>query len=461
MSFFKEVNSFIDYATNYVKTDKKLLDLIKQYKSVLSITFPIKRDNGEIETIYGWRAQHSFHKLPTKGGIRISEDVNLDEVMALSALMSYKCAIMDIPFGGAKGGIKINPKKYSLNELEKIIRRYTFELYRKNFIGPAIDVPGPDMGSGEREMAWILDTYATLSNREVDYLACVTGKPIEQGGIRGRKYATGLGAFYVIEYLFNERKDILKKFNVEKDIEDITVSIQGFGNVGYYLAKFLFDKKIKIVAISDITGTVFDENGIDVDKLYEYSKEKGGVLGFTKNSSPNPNDSLFLEVDVLIPAALENVINEDNIEKIKAKIIAEAANGPTTFKAHYKLVNEKLIIPDILFNSGGVTVSYFEYLKNLSHVRFGRLEKRLREQNNINLIKEIEKITGKKIEYKNILNGFSEEDIVRSGLYESMVSGFNNIIQKAEEKNIDLKTAAFVLALEKISVSYSQLGIFP
>ncbi|MCX7758317.1 MAG: Glu/Leu/Phe/Val dehydrogenase [bacterium] len=463
MSFFKEVNSFVDKATKYVKIRPDLLELIKQCKSVINVTFPIKKDNGEIETIYGWRAQHSFHKLPTKGGIRISNEVSLDEVMALAALMSYKCAIMDIPFGGAKGAIKINPQKYSANELERAVRRYTFELYRKNFIGPSIDIPGPDMGSGEREMAWILDTYATLSNREVDYLACVTGKPIEQSGIRGRKYATGLGGFYILNYLLTERKDITKKFKLEKNIEDITISIQGFGNVGYYLSKFLFDKQIKIVSVADITGTIYNEKGINIDKLSEYVKLKGGVFGYPDaKSTPNPQDCLELEVDVLIPAALENVINDENVDKIKAPIIAEAANGPTTFNAHNKLsTNGKLIIPDILYNSGGVTVSYFEYLKNLSHVRFGRLEKRLREENNINLLKEIEKATNNKIEYKNVINTFSEEDIVKSGLYESMINGFNSIYEKSIEKDIDMKTAAFVLAIEKIALSYNQLGIFP
>lgn len=463
MSFFKQVNLFVDKATNYIKIDNDLLQLIKQCKSVISVTFPIKRDNGQIETVYGWRAQHSFHKLPTKGGIRISEDVALDEVMALAALMSYKCAILDIPFGGAKGAIKINPKKYSVNELEKIIRRYTFELYRKNFIGPSIDVPGPDMGSGEREMAWILDTYSTLSNKEVDYLACVTGKPIEQGGIRGRKYSTGLGGFFIIQYLFNERKDILQKYSIEKNIEDIKVAIQGFGNVGYNLAKFLFDKNVKIVAIADISGTVYNEKGINIDNLSQYVREKGVIKGFPDAIYlEDPQKCLELDVDLLIPAALENVINENNVDKIKAKVIAEGANGPTTFTAHYKLVeNNKLVIPDILFNAGGVTVSYFEYLKNLSHVRFGRLEKRLMEENNFNILKQIETLTGKKIEYQKITNSFTEEDIVKSGLYESMINSFNNIYDKSISKGVDLKTAAFIVALEKIAISYSQLGIFP
>ncbi|MEN3014788.1 MAG: Glu/Leu/Phe/Val dehydrogenase [bacterium] len=463
MSFFREVNLFVDRATKYVKADPNLLELIKQCRSVISVSFPIKRNNGQIETIYGWRAHHSFHKMPTKGGIRISPDVALDEVMALAALMSYKCAITDIPFGGAKGGIKVNPKNYSESEMERIVRRYTFELYRKNFIGPSIDVPGPDMGSGEREMAWILDTYATLSSKEVDYLACVTGKPIEQGGIRGRKYATGLGGYYILEYLFNQRTDILKKYNVSNNFQDATFSVQGFGNVGYFLCKFLYDNNVKIVSIADVTGTIYNPKGINVDNLYEYVKVKGGVYGFPDAvSSSNPQDCLEVDADVLVPAALENVINEKNYSKIKAKIIAEGANGPTTYRAHYKLVEaNKLVIPDILFNSGGVTVSYFEYLKNLSHVRFGRLEKRLREENNLKLIQEIEKITGRKIDHRNLVNSFTEEDIVKSGLYESMISAFNSIYNKSEEKNLDLKTAAFVLALEKIIIAYNQLGIFP
>lgn len=463
MSFFEQVNLYINKASEYVEIDKNLLELIKQCKSIISVAFPIKRDSGKIEIIYGWRAQHSFHKLPTKGGLRINENVSLDEVMALAALMSYKCAIMDIPFGGAKGAIKVNPKNYSQEEIEKIIRRYTFELYRKNFIGPPIDVPGPDMGSGEREMAWILDTYSTLSNKEVDYLACVTGKPIEQGGIRGRKYATGLGGFYILSYLFSERKDILKKYGINKNLEDSTISLQGFGNVGYYLAQFLYTNGAKIVSISDVTGTIYNQKGIDIFKLSEYITQKGGVYGFPDaKSSKSSNEALFVEADILVPAATENVINEDNYDKIKTPIIAEAANGPITYKAYRELIEKnKLIIPDILYNSGGVTVSYFEYLKNLSHVRFGRLEKRLREENNLNLIKEIERATGKSIDYKKILNGFSEEDIVKSGLYESMINAFNNVYSKSELLKVDLKTAAFVLALEKIALSYKQLGIFP
>jgi len=461
VSFFSQVNLYVDYSSQFFKEKRNIIEIIKPCKSILSITFPIKKDNGEIELIQGWRAQHSFHKLPTKGGIRISEDASLDEVIALASLMSYKCAIVDIPFGGAKGGIKVNPKKYSENELERIVRRYIFELYRKNFIGPSIDVPGPDMGSSEREMAWILDTYASLTNKEVDYLACVTGKPIQQGGIRGRKYATGLGAFYILEYLFSQRKDVLEQYDIKKSFDDITVSIQGFGNVGYYISKFLFDRGIKIVAVSDVTGTVYDEKGINIDRLYEYVTEKGGVYNYCK-SSKNPQESLEMEVDVVIPAALENVINKDNYHKIKAKVIAEAANGPTTFEAHLQLIKEnKLIIPDILFNSGGVTVSYFEYLKNLSHVRFGRLEKRLREENNISLIKEISKILDRDIDIKSINNSFSEEDIVKSGLYETMVNGFIEVYEKSRQYNTDLKIGSFILALEKILLSYQQLGIFP
>ncbi|MFN4219451.1 MAG: glutamate dehydrogenase, partial [bacterium] len=276
-------------------------------------------------------------------------------------------------------------------------------------------------------------------------------------------YATGLGGFYILSYLFSERKDILTKYGVNKNFEDVTVSLQGFGNVGFYLAQFLYQNGVKIIAISDVTGTIYNPKGLDITKLSEYVTQTGGVYGFPNaESSKSTDEALFVETDVLIPAATENVINEDNYHKVKAFIVAEAANGPITYKAYMKLIEQnKLIIPDILYNSGGVTVSYFEYLKNLSHVRFGRLEKRLREENNLNLIREIEKVTGKSIDYKKIINGFSEEDIVKSGLYESMVNAFNSVYSKAELIKADLKTAAFALALEKIAVSYKQLGIFP
>lgn len=454
MSLLEQVEAFFYKASSYLTYSKELLEQIRVCNSVLSVSFPIKRDDGRIEVIRGWRAEHSFHRLPTKGGIRLSENVDINEVMALAALMSYKCAIMDIPFGGAKGAIKINPKLYSINEIERIIRRYTFELYRKNFIGPGVDVPGPDMGTNEQHMAWIADTYMSISNDPMYYFACVTGKPVSQGGIRGRKQATGLGVFLALNYII---KDLAKK----------TIAIQGFGNVGYYLAYYLYNEiNAKIVAIADVSGTLFNPNGIDINKLYEYQQQNKTIKGFKDGIFfEDPNKVLEVECDILVPAAVENVINENNVDKIKANIIAEAANGPTTFNAHFKLLSlGKLIIPDIYLNAGGVTVSYFEWLKNLSHVRFGRLDKRLREENNLLLIKQIEELTNKKVNERDLeilKNGPKEEDVVKAGLYDTMVNAYEEISETAKRYNTDLKTSAFIVAINKIAITYEQLGIFP
>ena len=454
MSLLNQVEAFFDKAASYLSYPKELLEQIKVCNSVLSVSFPIKLDNGKIEVIRGWRAEHSFHRLPTKGGIRLSENVDINEVMGLAALMSYKCAIMDIPFGGAKGAIKINPKLYSASELERIIRRYTFELYRKNFIGPGVDVPGPDMGTNEQHMAWIADTYMAISNDPMYYFACVTGKPVSQAGIRGRKQATGLGTFFALNYIF-------------KDLEKRTIAIQGFGNVGYHLAFYLYNElKCRIIAIADITGTLYNEDGIDVNKLYEYYKENNGIKGFRDGIFyEDSNKVLEVDCDILVPAAVENVINESNVDKVRAKVIAEAANGPTTFKAYLKLIESgKFVIPDIYLNAGGVTVSYFEWLKNLSHVRFGRLDKRLREQNNLLLIKQIEELTNKKVNERDLeilKRGPKEEDVVKSGLYDTMVSAYEEILEYSNKYKTDLKTAAFIVAINKIAITYEQLGIFP
>lgn len=454
ISLLNQVEYFFNTASNYLDYPKELLEQIKVCNSVLSVSFPIKRDNGKIEVIRGWRAEHSFHRLPTKGGIRLSENVDIDEVMALAALMSYKCAIMDIPFGGAKGAIKINPKLYSNSELERIIRRYTFELYRKNFIGPGIDVPGPDMGTNEQHMAWIADTYMAISNDPMYYFASVTGKPVSQGGIRGRKQATGLGVFLALNHII-------------KDLDKKTIAIQGFGNVGYYLAYYLYNElKAKIISIADVSGTLYNENGIDINKLYEYQQENKTIKGFKDGVFyEDSNKILEVDCDILVPAAIENVITDKNVDKIKAKVIAEAANGPTTFSAHFKLVSlSKLVIPDIYLNAGGVTVSYFEWLKNLSHVRFGRLDKRLIEENNLLLIKQIEELTNKKINERDLeflRKGPKEEDVVKAGLYDTMVNAYEEISETAKKYGTDLKIAAFIVAIHKIALTYEQLGIFP
>jgi glutamate dehydrogenase (NAD(P)+) len=380
--------------------------------------------------------------------------------------MTFKCAVVDVPFGGAKGGVKIDPKRFNEIELEHITRRYTAELIKKNFIGSGIDVPAPDYGTGSREMAWIADTYAAF-NPGIDAAACVTGKPVSQGGIRGRTEATGRGVFYGIREAVNIADD-MKKLKLTKGLKGKRVVVQGFGNVGFWSAKFLQDGVADIIAIAEYEGAIHDPKGLDVEEVFKHRKEKGSILNFKKAKNiKKTGDALELECDILIPAALENQIHSGNADRIKAKIIAEAANGPTTPEAE-KILTKKgiLILPDLYLNAGGVTVSYFEWLKNLSHVRFGRMAKRYDESVNRTLINAIEKSIGKKIDEKSkniIVRGADELDLVNSGLEETMIQAYHEI-RETRNKDIkipDLRTAAFVTAIDKIATAYMALGIFP
>jgi len=465
-SFFDDVLKYFDHAAQFVKTTPGILDQIKYCNSVYRIKFPIKVKGG-YEVIEGYRVEHSHHKLPTKGGIRYSEHVNQDEVMALAALMTYKCAIVDVPFGGAKGGVKINPRKYGEEELERITRRYTSELIKKNFIGPGIDVPAPDYGTGEREMGWIVDTYNTFNMNELNALGCVTGKPVGQGGIRGRREATGLGVFYGIrQYLSDEGR--AKALGLTTGIKGKKVVVQGLGNVGYHAAKFFFEAGAIIVGLGEWNSAVTNTKGINPDEAFEYFKKHSTLDGLKGTKTLKVNtDVLEVECDILIPAALENQINKDNANSIKTKLIGEAANGPVTPEAEQVLLKKKVvIIPDIYLNAGGVTVSYFEWLKNLSHVRFGRMEKRYQQNLNNNLLDVIESSTGKKVtnnQRKMLDHGADEIDLVYSGLEETMIDSLEQIIKtmKENKKITDLRTAAFVTAINKIVVSYEKLGVFP
>ena len=429
--------------------------------------FPVKMDDGSIEVIEAYRVQHSQHKSPCKGGIRFSEEVNQDEVMALASLMTYKCAIVNVPFGGAKGGIKINPRNHSPYELEKITRRYTSELVKKNFIGPGIDVPAPDYGTGEREMAWIVDTYASLRPGEIDAAGCVTGKPVTQGGVRGRREATGLGVFYGIREVCN-MPEVMSKLGLTTGVEGKRVVVQGIGNVGYHTAKFFRENGAKIIAISEHDGAVFNPEGLHEDELIEFRKKTGSIVNFPGATTiTNTTDALELDCDILIPAALENVINGDNAPRIKAKIIGEAANGPLTPDADEVFASKGvLVVPDMFLNAGGVTVSYFEWLKNLSHVRYGRLEKRFTENLNTNILGQMEFLSGKKVkkEHRDIItHGPDEVDLVYSGLEETMVTAVNEVMEcwKQNPAIPDMRTAAYVVAINKVATSYAELGIFP
>jgi glutamate dehydrogenase (NAD(P)+) len=465
VSFFDQVNRNFDKAAAYTSHDQRLLTLIKNCNSVYHLTFPLRRDDGSIEVIHAWRAEHSHHKLPTKGGIRYSLAVNEDEVVALAALMTYKCAVVDVPFGGAKGGIQIDRHRYSVDELERITRRYTFELYKKSFIGPGIDVPAPDFGTGPREMAWIADTYVSLATDKLEALGCVTGKPIAQGGIRGRSEATGRGVAIATREACSVAAD-MKALGLTPGLAGKRVVIQGLGNVGHHAARFLEEAGAVIVAISEREGAIHKPAGICLEKLWAHRLETGSILHF-EGAEDLADRTLGLEVDcdILVPAALENQITNENAGRIKARIIVEGANGPTTSEASEALHERGvLILPDHYANAGGVTVSYFEWLKNLSHVRFGRMEKRYEESAYRRLLRAVEKATGKSFSEEEVeaaSHGADEIDLVNSGLEDTMANAYHRLREVKLKHGTDMRTAAFIDAIDKIAICYQDLGIFP
>jgi glutamate dehydrogenase (NAD(P)+) len=464
--FFEAVEKSFDKAARFTSWDPGILEQIKQCNSVYRMHFPVKIGD-KIEVIKAYRVQHSHRKTPCKGGIRFALSVNLDEVMALAALMTYKCAIVNVPFGGAKGGIAIDPKKYTPYELEKITRRYTSELIKKNFIGPGTDVPAPDYGTGEREMAWILDTYLSMRPGEIDALGCVTGKPVSQGGVRGRREATGLGVFFGIREVCN-MKDVMKKLGLHTGVEGKTVVVQGLGNVGFHAAKYFREGGAKVIALAEYEGAITNAAGLNEEEVFQHRKKTGSILNFPGATNiSKSSEALEMACDILIPAALENVINGENAPRIKAKMIGEAANGPLTPEADEVFIKKGvLVVPDMYLNAGGVTVSYFEWLKNLSHVRYGRMEKRFTENMNAHIIGQMEGLTGKAIDAREkefIMHGADEVDLVYSGLEETMSAATHEIMDcwKKNPEIADMRTAAYVVAINKVGTAYAELGIFP
>ncbi|MBL7997089.1 MAG: Glu/Leu/Phe/Val dehydrogenase [Candidatus Kapabacteria bacterium] len=464
--FNESVNRYFNKAANHMSHPAGILEQIRACNTVLEVKFPA-RINGEIQVISAWRAEHSHHKLPCKGGIRYSEDADVEEVIALASLMTYKCAVVNVPFGGGKGAIKINPKKVSVEELERITRRYTVELIHKNCIGASVDVPAPDYGSGQREMAWIADTYQSYRPDDINALGCVTGKPVSQGGVRGRTEATGRGVYFGVREAVNDTA-LMKKLGMTMGLGDKRIIVQGFGNVGYHAAKFLQEGGATIVGIIEWDGAVYNKDGIDVAALDAHRKATGSITNFAAAKTvKNGNSVLEYPCDILVPAALESQINEGNADKIKAKLIAEGANGPITAAAEEILIKRGILaIPDMYINAGGVVVSYFEWLKNLSHVRFGRMDKRFEENTNTSLIAAVERITGHALtpsERELIGRGADEEDLVNSGLEDTMIGSYHEIMEtwRTHKKVHDMRTAGFITAIDKIATSYSSLGIFP
>lgn len=463
--FFAQVNGYFDKAARYTRYPAGLLQQIKACNNVLRVAFPLKRDDGSIEVIDGWRAQHSTHRSPCKGGIRYAMAVNEDEVMALAALMTYKCALVDVPFGGGKGGVRIDRTKYSDAELERITRRFTFELFARNMIGPGVDVPAPDYGTGPREMSWIVDTYTTLAPTQIDAAGCVTGKPVSQGGVRGRAEATGLGVYYAVREACAIAED-MQKLGLSTGVVGKTAVVQGLGNVGYHSAKFLQEAGAVLVGLAEAEGAIHSAKGLDLEAVMEHRRATGSILDFPGATNlPASSAALELECDILVPAALENQITGENVGRIRAKIIAEGANGPTTVEASEALLARGvLILPDMYANAGGVVVSYFEWVKNLSHVRFGRMGKRFEQASNIKILHAVEGLTKLQFDDATVTaaaTAAGEQDLVRSGLEDTMVEAYNEIRDIRLREKVDLRTAAYINSIEKVARTYAERGIFP
>jgi glutamate dehydrogenase (NAD(P)+) len=466
LTFSQGVEAMVDRALSLMTLPEGIPESIKAGHSVLQVRFPVKLDSGRYQVFTGWRAVHSDHRLPVKGGIRFAPFVDQDEVEALAALMTYKCAIVDVPFGGSKGGLVIDPKRYSVGELERITRRFALELVERGYIGPGINVPAPDMGTSEREMAWIADVYRGLYPTQIDHLACVTGKPVTSGGIRGRKEATGRGVQYVVRELFRH-PTALKKTGLDGGIEGKRVVVQGLGNVGYHAAKFLSEEDgARVIAVIERDGAVTNAKGIDVEACRAWLSEKGGVKTFPGGRyTANGAKALEMTCDILIPAALEKQITAANADRIDAKLVVEAANGPVSFEGDGILLKRGItVLPDCYVNAGGVVVSYFEWIKNLSHIRFGRMDRRSDEMRGETIVRALETMTGKQVPHEleaDLVSGANELALVRSGLDDTMRNAFRELREaiKTHRKIRDYRTAAYYVAVRKIAHSKMEMGV--
>ena len=462
-SFLSSVETNFDHAAGLLGLSDDLAEKIKIANSTYVVRFGV-RLRGGLQSFTGYRTVHSEHFEPVKGGIRYAPFVDQNEVEALAALMTYKCALMEIPFGGAKGALVIDPRKWETQELEQITRRFTQELAKRDLISPSQNVPAPDVGTGEREMAWIADEYKRLNPADLNAWACVTGKPLGKGGIAGRTEATGRGVQYTLQEFFRHTGDV-KKTGLSAGLGGKRVIVQGLGNVGYHAALFLSQQDgCRITHVLERDGTIVDSEGIDIAALHEHMIEIGSIESYPGFIDSGP-EMLEAEADILIPAAMEGVIDETNASRIRTPLIIEAANGPITAGGDAILRNNGVvIIPDFCANAGGVTVSYFEWIKNLTHIRFGRMQRRQQESQFERLIAGVESMTGKpfpETDRNAVLSGATEINLVRSGLEDTMRGAYDAISETWNHKdNVpDLRTAAMMIAVDRIAHSYISIGI--
>lgn len=465
-SFFDDVNHYFDAACRHTDVPEGILEQIRACNAVYRMRFPVRRDDGSVVVVKGYRAEHSHHRLPTKGGIRYSLDISQNEVMALAALMTYKCAVVDVPFGGAKGGVCVDPRTEAPSFLERVTRRYASELIRKRFIGPDVDVPAPDVGTGEREMGWIADTYKAQGPDTLNWLACVTGKAIAMHGVGGRREATGLGAIIALELFLSEREDV-KPLGFETGIAGKRIIVSGLGKVGLHAALAAIERDAVIVGVSVSDGALYDEGGLDVESVLRHRTETGSLRGVVgAQFFADPDAILDQPCDILIPAALEHQITSQNAARLKAKIIVEAANGPVTPEADQLLRNAGVtIVPDIYANAGGVVVSYFEWIKNLSHISFERMTRRYQQIANNRLVDVITRLTGKTLPPEDaamLLQAPNEIDFVRTALENTMSISYEKVREPWRRRSLpDLRSSAYLIAIESVANSYALDGIFP
>jgi glutamate dehydrogenase (NAD(P)+) len=469
-SFRESVDLMFNRAVGLMDLSPGLEQKIRVCNSTYVVRFGV-RLRGKIETFTGYRSVHSEHMEPVKGGIRYAMSVNQDEVEALAALMTYKCALVETPFGGSKGGLCIDPRAWDAHELELITRRFAYELIKRDLIHPAQNVPAPDMGTGEREMAWIADQYARMNTTDINAKACVTGKPPHAGGIQGRVEATGRGVQYALREFFRHADDVALA-RLSGTLDGKRVIVQGLGNVGYHAAKFLSEEDgCKIIAAIERDGALIDEKGLNIEDIRQWMVKHGTIKGYAGASYVEDGAALLeADCDILIPAAMEGVIHKGNAAGVKAPLVVEAANGPITFGGDEILrAKGTVIIPDMYANAGGVTVSYFEWVKNLSHIRFGRMQRRAEEARHHLLVEELERLSadkglgwtmspGFKDKY---LRGAGELELVRSGLDDTMRGAYQAMREVWHGRGDveDLRVAAYIVAISRVAGAYQSKGL--